>query len=395
MPFILGAAVLGTDALGGALEALHLSDSINQQDSDTAFLRFHQDSQLIAFPATEDLTFIQRRKIQEGAIGSSVLGVRRDVNFASYDQVRFDVLDIALESFYEDLERWWSHAKEGEEFSLGFDQDDQFLGCLVADALPGATRLDLTSTEGLVEGRKYLMRNDRLALNSTENLAPNGGFNTGVSGVTAVNSTVSQDTVTKSEGAGSCKVVTTGASGDGMYEAIAAQARYGWFTFSAMVKIGIAGRLEVSWDQDGTTVTKTYPFPADGAQFVRRSMRVLVPPRTIANLRAKVLQDTSGATTFHVDEFQFEQRQVRTPFAEPSAIVYSAATEDFEEYVTLKEVYPQTVYVQDPLKHKYFIRDVLKSRRFWPRLKMESKDNPLSRKVLTFDLTGEAREVPS
>ena len=398
--WIWGGAVWGVDTWGGAFEQVRPLDSTNLGGTVAAFIRYDQDSKLLKFPIREDVTFIERLRYQDAAINISLSGNRKQLNFGRYDRIKFESLDIATDTFFQALESWWAKAKEGQEFSLGFEDSDQVQLAILNAATRGATRLDLMTTAGIVQGRRYLVRADTMGMNATRNLSANGGFNTSISGATALGAaTLSLDTAFKSEGAGSIKAVCPGSgAGEGWEETLAIPARLGFITLGFKIAANpvVAMRMRIKWVENGTTITKEITFtPTNAAAFEFHYMTVIVPPKGITSLKMALFTDAATATTFWIDEWQPEQRPNPSPFTPIIGLVYSAVTEDAEEYVTVKDIYPGVaVILADPLQFDYQPRDIFKSRRYWYRLSMINADPIFTTKILTFDLKGEAREVP-
>lgn len=360
----------------------------------TPFIRFDEDSHVITFPDSEDVRNIQRDKIQKIAESEAEGGARDQANFGSFDRVRIEIMDLDTDTFRDDLEAWRIRAKEGRDFAFGFDDLDRVFRSISKDVARGATRIELESTEGIEAGRKYILRTDILGMNATKNLAPNGGFNDDIVGANPNGQAViSRDTTIKTEGAASLKVVTQAVSTPGMFEDIVVPSRRGFFTASAMVRGTESLRLQIRRIQDGVTIDSRIDFQGNGL-FQRVFVTALIPPgTTITQFRVFIIVG-AVATTFWVDEFQVEQREFPTAFADTGLPTFSASTQDCEERVIVKRVIDGVgVIIENPTRFPYKIRDVFKSVNYWERLVLLNQD-PIIQKNLTVDVTAETRESP-
>lgn len=394
--WILGGAKLGEDSLGPALETVRVSPRTNQGSfTGTPFIRFDEDSHIITFPDSEDVRNIQRDKIQKIAESEAEGGARDQANFGSFDRVRIEIMDLDTDTFRDDLEAWRIRAKEGRDFAFGFNDMDRVFRSISKDVARGATRIELESTEGIEAGRKYILRTDILGMNATKNLAPNGGFNNDIVGANPNGQAViSRDTTIKSEGTASLKVVTQAVSTPGMFEDIVVPSRRGFFVASAVVRGVDPLRIMIRRIQDGVTIDSTTDFQGNGL-FQPVSVMALIPPgTTITQFRVFILMQGATAGTFWVDEFQVEQREFPTAFADTGLPTFSVSTQDCEERVIIKRVIDGVgVILENPTRFSYKIRDVLKSVNYWERLVLLNQD-PIIQKTLTVDVTAETRESP-
>ena len=400
--FTLGGAKLGVDLLGGAVESVRINDKNSRQGlSGTSFLRFAQDSCLLNFPSVDDIGINAREPIQENALTDGLSGSRNQANFGTYDAVRLEAADLSLEEFQDSLETWYGSAKLGQDFAYGFDDTDKVAVAVKTAILKGSTYLELMDTTGIQAGRRYLMRRDVLGLFATKNLAPNGGFNSGVASVNTLSGgviNITQDTSVFTEGTGSCKVVTDGgAVGQGITQDIPTPSRIGFFVFSVKVRATVTMGIRFRWVEDGIMILSNILFFTVSGIFDPVNIRVRIPFKTITEIRADVFVSGTAATTFWVDEFQVEQNEFPTPFADSGLTTFSDSSPYAEEYVMVREVVsPNFIILRDPIKFAYNPRDVFKSKWYWPRLTLvDPRAAPFSRKVLTVDLSAQCREVPA
>lgn len=73
----------------------------------------------------------------------------------SFDEVRIALANFEDAAFEADLHAWWAWAKQGNQYAFAVDNDDTIDTTLDGAAAAGQKVIPLTSTTGIVAGKKY------------------------------------------------------------------------------------------------------------------------------------------------------------------------------------------------------------------------------------------------
>ncbi len=115
------------------------------------------NSVTLAFP--HELTgYTGPRRVHDRSFNASGGNVVEQVVHRSFFRVGIELANFDSEQFRNDLEAWWAWAGQGKQYAFALDSGDKVDTTLDGAAAAGQKVIPLTSTTGIVVGRKYRVR---------------------------------------------------------------------------------------------------------------------------------------------------------------------------------------------------------------------------------------------
>jgi len=367
--------------------------------------------QQLLFPPSDDIEVLEPQWRTNRRQAFSVGGVPEAAMLLPYEDIDARIGDVVRTQTADDLQAWWSLARLGDPYSFAFDHEDKVLTAMENDVAAGATSFVVAEARGVVVGRRYIIMQDLLGRNTSQNqlsaaqaVCDNpAAYNVVYAGPLPV---VYTNSLVVKVGTYALRLLVSPGYVVAMEANGPAVPRYGYLTFSIWVRnyTGNRWRLRVRGggvDVAGSFLPSNVGFPV----FRRHSLTVYFPEgasSTIVSIETR--------TTWHqsilmvTDAWQAELKQHATPWMEGAtqaglrAMSKTVSTEGLHEIVKVIAVTQSgpgknRVQITAPLKFSYAERDAFRSLYYWERVVSLDADTPLRLKMLTSEFRHRFREI--